>query len=166
MQKLVTEAPVLSNYDPSKERTIQCDASQSGLGAALLQNGRPIEYASRALTETETRYAQIEKEMLAIVFSLQHFNQYAFGRHVNVESDQKLLETILQKPLVRAPRRLQSMMMRLQKYDFTVHYERDTNMHLADTLSRAYLPFPSLNHFVLIYKRVSDTILKFFFQRE
>ena len=70
------------------------------------------------------------------------FQQYAFGRHVNVESDHKPLETILQKPLVRAPRRLQSMMMRLQKYDFNVHYERGTNMHLADTLSRAYLPFP------------------------
>ena len=106
VQKLVTEAPVLSYYDPSNELTIQCDASQSGLGAALLQNGRPIEYASRALTETETRYAQIEKEMLAIVFSLERFNQYTFGRHVNVESDHKPLETILQKPLVRAPRRL------------------------------------------------------------
>ena len=141
VQKLVTKAPILCYYDPSKELTIQCDASQSGLGAALLQNGRPIENASRALTETETRYAQIEKEMLAIVFSLERFNQYAFGRHVNVESDHKPLETMLQKPLVRASRRLQSMMMRLQKYDFTVHYERGTNMHLADTLSRAYLPF-------------------------
>ena len=62
MQKLVTEAPILSYYDPANELTIQCDASQSGLGAALLQKGKPIEYASRALTETETRYAQIEKE--------------------------------------------------------------------------------------------------------
>ena len=143
VQKLVTEAPILSYYDPSNELTIQCDASQSGLGAALLQNGRPIEYASRALTDTETRYAQIEKEMLAIVFSLERFNQCTFGRHVNVESDHKPLETILQKPLVRAPRRLQSMMMRLQKYDFTVHYQRGKNMHLADMLSRAYLPFQS-----------------------
>ena len=48
---------------------------------------------------------------------------------------------ILQKPLARAPRRLQLMMMRLQKYDFTVHYERGENMHLADMLSRAYLPY-------------------------
>lgn len=79
--------------------------------------------------------------MLAIVFSLERFNQYTFGRHVNVESDHKPLEAILQKPLVRAPRRLQSMIMRLQKYDFTVHYERGKNMHLADMLSRAYLPF-------------------------
>ena len=137
---MVTQAPVLSYYDPCSEFTIQCDASQGGLGAALLQNGRPIEYASRALTETEKRYAQIEKEMLAIVFSLERFNQYTFGRHVKVESDHKPLESILLKPLSRAPRRLQSMMMRLQKYDFTVHYERGKNMHLADT-SRAFLQF-------------------------
>ena len=141
VQRLVTEAPVLRYYDPSLDLTIQCDASQSGLGAALLQNGKPIEYASRSLTDTETRYAQIEKEMLAIVFSLERFNQYTFGRHVHIESDHKPLEMILQKPLARAPRRLQLMMMRLQKYDFTVHYERGENMHLADMLSRAYLPY-------------------------
>lgn len=141
MQRLVTEAPVLRYYDPSLDLTIQCDATQSGLGAALLQNGKPIEYASRSLTDTETRYAQIEKEMLAIVFSLERFNQYTFGRHVHIESDHKPLEMILQKPLARAPRRLQLMMMRLQKYDFTVHYERGENMHLADMLSRAYLPY-------------------------
>jgi len=85
VQKLVTEDPILSYYDPSKELTIQCGTSQSGLGAALLQNGRPMEYASGALMETETRYAQIEKEMLAIIFSLARFNQYAFGHHVNIE---------------------------------------------------------------------------------
>ena len=117
-------APILSYYDPANELTIQCDASQSGLGAALLQKGKLIEYASCALAETETRYAQIEKEMLAIVFYFERFNQYTFGRHVNVASDHKPLETIPQKPLAQAPRRLQLMMMRLQKYDFTVQYER------------------------------------------
>ena len=141
VQRLVTEAPVLCYYDPSQDLTIQCDASQTGLGAAILQNGKPIEYTSRALADTETRYAQIEKEMMAIVFTFERFNQYAFGRHVHIESDHKPLEAILLKPLARAPRRLQLIMMRLQKYDFTVHYERGKNMHLADMLSRAYLPY-------------------------
>ena len=59
--------------DPSQDLTIQCDVSQSGLGAAILQNGKPIEYASCSLTDTETQYAQIEKEMLANVFALERF---------------------------------------------------------------------------------------------
>ena len=47
---------------------LQCDASDTGLGATLLQNGQPVAYASRSLTHTERDYAQIEKELLAIVF--------------------------------------------------------------------------------------------------
>lgn len=97
------------------------DASQKGFGAALLLKGKPIAYASRVLTDTEERYAQIEKEMLAIVFSLEKFHQYTFGRPVTVRSDHKPLESILKKPLSSAPRRLQGMMMRLQKYNIN-HY--------------------------------------------
>ncbi|XP_064629251.1 uncharacterized protein K02A2.6-like [Lineus longissimus] len=67
---LATQAPVLAYYDPKLPLTIQCDASQSGLGTSLLQKGHLIYYASRALTPTECRYAQIEKEMLAVCFSL------------------------------------------------------------------------------------------------
>ena len=119
---------------------VQCDSSQSGLGAALIQNGHPIAYASRALMETESRYAQIEKEMLAIVYSVEKFNDYTFGRKTIVNSDHKPLESILKKPLHRAPKRLQGMMIRLQKYDLEVRYEKGSNMFLADTLSRAYLP--------------------------
>ena len=58
MKQLVSDAPVLRHYDPERELTIQCDASQTGLGAALLQNGQPLAFVSRALTDAETRYAQ------------------------------------------------------------------------------------------------------------
>ena len=53
MKILVSEAPVLCFYDHAKEITVQCDASQTGLGAALLQEGQPLAFASRALTDTE-----------------------------------------------------------------------------------------------------------------
>ncbi|KAK3744055.1 hypothetical protein QZH41_000989 [Actinostola sp. cb2023] len=142
VKRAVTEAPVLRYYDPKKDLEIQCDASQSGLGATLMQEGKPIAYASRALSECETRYAQIEKEMLAIVYSLEKFHQYTFGRLVKVQSDHKPLEAILKKPLSRAPQRLQGMMMRLQRYVVEVHYERGTNMLIADMLSRAYFTEP------------------------
>lgn len=66
--------------------------------------------------------------------------QYTFGQNVLVHSDRTPLESILKKPLPSAPRRLQGMMMRLQRYDITVGYEHSTNMFLADLLSREYLP--------------------------
>ena len=63
---MLTKEPVLRYYDPKEELEFQCDANDIGLGAVLLQTRQPIAYTSRALTETEQRYAPIEKEMLAI----------------------------------------------------------------------------------------------------
>ena len=59
VKQRVTSAPVLKYFDATKDTTLQCDASEKGLGAVLTQDGHPIAYASRALTEVETRYAQI-----------------------------------------------------------------------------------------------------------
>ena len=79
--------------------------------------------------------------MLAIVFALERFHQYTFARPVHADSEHKPLESILRKlPLSQAPRRLQGMMMRLQRYNVHVSYERGKNMFSADLLSRAHLP--------------------------
>ena len=67
IKEAATQAHVLRYFDPTKETVLQCDASDTGLGATLLQNGQPVAYASRSLTDTERNYAQIEKELLAIV---------------------------------------------------------------------------------------------------
>ena len=134
----MTTAPVLSYYDPKGKLEIQCNASKKGLGAALLQKGKPIAYASRTLKETEQRYAQIEKEVLAIEFPPK---RNSTNTHIRLtRQDHKPLESILKKPLTCVPRRLLGMMMRLQKYDYEVRYERGKNLYLADTLSRAHLP--------------------------
>ena len=114
--------------------------NQHGLGAALLQQDKPIAYGSRALTETERRYAQVEKEMLAIVFSLEKFHHHTYGRLVQVFSDHKPLEMIFKKPLAAIPRRLQGMKMRLQAYDIEVIYQPGPTLHIADLLSRSHLP--------------------------
>ena len=80
LKQMVTNTPVLHNYSLCDEVTIQCDASQTGLGAALLQNGQPVAYSLRALISTETHYAQIEKELLAIIFACQHYDAFIYGR--------------------------------------------------------------------------------------
>ena len=71
LKKLLSKAPVLAYFDPKEDDvSLQCDASEFGLGACLMTKGQPVQYASRALTQTERNYAQIEKEMLSIVFGL------------------------------------------------------------------------------------------------
>ena len=81
--------PTLRYYDVSKPVKISCDSSKCGLGAVLEQDGHPVAYASRALTDSQQRYAQIEKELLAIVFACDKFNQFIYGKTVQVETDHK-----------------------------------------------------------------------------
>ena len=69
LKQVITEAPVLAYYDPNKENVIQSDASMKGLGCVLLQGGRPVYYASRSLNDAETRYNNIERELLAACLS-------------------------------------------------------------------------------------------------
>lgn len=66
---------------------MQADASKNGLGACLLQQERPVMYASRALTVSEQNYAQIEKELLAVLYAMRKFHQYVFGEIVQVQTD-------------------------------------------------------------------------------
>ena len=137
--KAVTCAPVLKYFNVNQSVVIQCDASQVGLGATLLQNDHPVAYASRSLTLTEQRYAQIEKECLAIVFACEKFEHYILGKEVLVNSDHKPLEVIFKKPLLNAPKRLKRMLLRLQKFDMKVVYKQGITLHIADFLSRASL---------------------------
>ena len=65
LKQMASSTPVLGYYDPSKPLCLSVDASSKGLGAVLLQGEKPLAYASRALTPTQQRYAQIEKETLA-----------------------------------------------------------------------------------------------------
>ena len=69
-----TASQPLRYYDRTKPVIVQADASQRGLGTCLHQEGQPIAFASKSLTDTETRYANIERELLAIVFACQRFN--------------------------------------------------------------------------------------------
>jgi len=139
-KELILSQPVLTYFDPCKPITLQVDASKHGLGAALLQEGRPVAFASKSLNATEVNYAQIEKELYAILFGCRRFHQYIYGHKVVVQSDHKPLESIMKKPLGVAPPRLQRMLLQLQKYDIEVVHVSGKNIPVADTLSRKFLP--------------------------
>ena len=139
IKKLVIKAPVLRYYDVNEEVAIQCDASQDGLGCVLLQNGQPVAFASKTTTETEKRYAQNEKECLAIVYACKKFKQYILGKSTKIETDHKPFEIVFKKSLLCAPKRLQRMLLRLQKYSLIVVYRAGSQLYLADFLSGAPL---------------------------
>ena len=140
VKRLVTTSPVLVYFRSDKPLVVQTDASQNGLGAVLLQENRPIAYASRTMTSAEKNYAQIEKEALSIVFGLEKFHIYTFGRHTLVQNDHKPIESITKKPLNKAPRRLQNLLMRILNYDTTINWIPGKDVPIADLLSRLNKP--------------------------
>ena len=137
----LSEQSLLHYYDPAKPATLHCDASIKGLGAALLQpdaegNLKPVAYASKSLTPTEQRYACIEREMLAIVFGVQRFHTYLYGRKFTVVTDHKPLVMIMDKAVTAAPARLQRMLLLLHGYNMVLEFVKGADHQLADGLSR------------------------------
>jgi len=144
---LIFTASVLQHYDLCKPVTLQVDASEEGMGGALLQpnsEGRlPVAYTSNSLDATEKRYSQIEKECLAICNAFGKSDHLLFGKSdIEVHTNHRPIETICQMPLQKAPAQLQKMLMRLQRYHFTIKYKKGTSLYLTDTLSRTTLPTP------------------------
>ncbi len=120
LKEKCSKQPTLCYYDASKPVKISADSSKCGLGAVCEQDGHHVAYASRALSEAQQRYAQIEKELLAIVFACEKFHQFLYGKYVEVETDHKPLVNIFRKTLNDCPMRLQRMLLRLQQYDLEV----------------------------------------------
>ena len=125
----------LRYYDWTKPVTLQCDASLKGLGACIIQDGQPIMFASKSLMDTETCYANIERELLAIIYGCEKFHTYLYGRMFMVETDHKPLEMISLKNLTAAPAHLQRMLLHLQQYDLVITYWPGREMLLVDALT-------------------------------
>ena len=140
LKEMICKSPILAHYDPNKPIKVSADASRHALGAVLLQydmnNWKPIAYASRALTTTEQRYAQIELELLAIFFACNKFDQFLLGKRFTVESDHKPLITLFGKDLFSCPLRAQRLMLSLQRFDFHIEFVPGKFLYTADVLSR------------------------------
>ena len=136
VKQLVIINICLQYYDPNKEVQLEVDASIEGLGAALVQNNKPVAFASKALTSAQANNSNIERECLAVVYGMPRFHHFLYGRTFTVISDHKPFEVILHKPLHCAPPRIQRMMTKIQGYDFTVTYIPGPKVIMADTLSR------------------------------
>ena len=141
LKTALTNSPVMSYFDITKETQILVDASPVGLSAILAQRNpktnksQIVAYASRALTDTESRYSQTEKEALAIVWGIEHFHIYVYGAPFILYTDHKPLELIYGNKISKPPARIERWMLRLQQYAFTVVYKAGAD-NPADYLSR------------------------------
>ena len=109
VKEILSTTPGLRLFDPNMKVQIQCDASKTGIGACLLQEGQPVAYYSKALTPTEMNWFLIEKKFLAVVCAAEKCQHYIYGREVEVTSDHKPLEMITRKSIHKASPRIQSM---------------------------------------------------------
>lgn len=138
LKEALLKIETLGYYDPKDKTQVIADASPVGLGAVLLQydhfGPRVIAYGNKSLSDCEKRYCQTEKEALALVWSVEHFKIYLYGKRFELITDHKPLEIIFgrkSKPCARIER----WVLRLQSFDFKVVYKPGKS-NIADPLSR------------------------------
>ena len=139
----LVSSPILALYNPNKETKINADASSYGIGGVVLQkqedgDWKPVSYVSRALSPTEARYSQIEKECLAFTWTCERSSDYILGKQIIGETDHKPLIPLLTTYMVeKLPPRIQRFRMRLMQFQIKrmIHVP-GKQMYTSDTLSR------------------------------
>ena len=133
----ISNVKALPYFNTSAETTLQTDASKKGLGACLIQNGKVVCYASRALTKTEQNYQNLEQEALGTIWGMEKFHYFLYGKEFTLETDQKPLVSIYKKHMVDISPRVQRLIVRSFPYQpFNVIYKKGKDIPVADALSR------------------------------
>ena len=143
-ESLCKEPVVLALPNSNDEFELETDASDVGIGAVLSQGGRVVEFASRRLNPAERNYSVTERELLAIVWAIEKWRKYLFGKRFLLSTDHRPL-TFIQT--VKEPRgRIARWISRIQEYDFRIQYKLGKENHVADCLSRCYYWKEPLEH--------------------
>ena len=132
----ISNMKVLPYFDVNAETTLQTGAPKKGLGACLIQKGKVICYASRALTKTEQNYQNLEREALGTIWGTEKFHHFLYGKEFTLETDQKPLVSIYKKHMIDISLRVQRLIVRSFPYlPFRVVYKKGVDIPVADALS-------------------------------
>ena len=143
IKELLTTPPALALYHPERPTRVSADASSYGLGAVILQQQpsgqwQPVSYQSRSMAPAETRYAQIEKEALALTWACDRFADFLVGRRFCLETDHKPLVPLLSSiAWDDIPPRILRFRLRLARFDFEIVHVPGKELVIADALSRS-----------------------------
>ena len=123
-------------FNPKSATTLQSDASKKGLGAVILQDSKPVMFASRALSGSKRNCQNLERECLATIWGMEKFHYFLYGKQFTLETDQKPLVSIYRKHMVEILPRIQRLVVRSFPYQpFGIQYRKGMEIPLADTLS-------------------------------
>jgi ribonuclease HI len=134
LRKLLTTAPILAQLDIEKPFDMFCDASKTGLGCVLMQDGRVIAYASCQLRKHEVNYLTHDLEFAAVIHALKIWRHYLLGNVCNIYTDHKSLKYTFTQPEFN--KRQRRWLELIKDYNLNVHYHPRKANVVADALSR------------------------------
>ena len=147
LKKILMTEPVMAHPDFTKKFYIHVDASGLGLGAILTQlhdgKHRVIEYASKKLTQAQTKYSNPAHEGLGIVWALNHFKYYVYGRSLIVYCDCEALTRLMKKGSTTIPDhvKLRDWCACIMEYDIDMKHKPGRMMVIPDNLSRNFIEY-------------------------
>lgn len=134
LKSAMTSAPVLALPDYTKLFVLECDASGKGIGAVLMQEGKPVAYYSKAISPTRLGLSTYEKELLAVVMAVTKWRHYLLGRHFQIRTDHQSLKFLLEQRVTTLMQ--QKWISKLMGFDFEITYKSGKSNAAADALSR------------------------------
>ncbi|KAF7802180.1 putative mitochondrial protein [Senna tora] len=134
LKKAITTVPILAMPDFTKPFELETDASDTGIGAVLMQSKRLITYYSHVLSNRARQHSVYERELMAIVFEVKKWRHYLLGHRFVIKTDKKALKFLLEQRITDPDQ--QKWVSKLMGYKFEIQYKPGSENRAADALSK------------------------------